>query len=173
MDDRFPVGRYERPGALGDEERRALIAQVAETPARLADAIGGWPDERLDTPYRDGGWTVRQVVHHLPDSHLNAYVRMKLALTEQEPAVKTYDEAAWADLPDSRDTPVAVSQALLDALHRRWVALMQAMTPEQWRRTIRHPEWGAMNMEELLALYAWHGRHHVAHVTRLAERMGW
>jgi uncharacterized damage-inducible protein DinB len=174
MDDlRYPAGKFERPESLDEAQRRALIDQVAAAPARLRDAVRGLSDDQLDTPYRDGGWTVRQVVHHLPDSHMNAYVRFKLGLTESEPAIKTYEEAAWATLPDTPETPVEVSLALLDALHQRWVVLLRSMTDDDYRRTIRHPEWGAIALGPMLALYAWHGRHHVAHVTGLRERMGW
>jgi uncharacterized damage-inducible protein DinB len=174
MDDpRYPVGRFQLDGEITPDSRREWIAQVAEVPARLRAAVEGLGPEQLDTPYREGGWTVRQVVHHVPDSHLNAYVRFKLALTEDAPAIKTYEEARWAELPDTRLTPPEVSLALLDALHRRWVILLEALSEADWRRTFRHPEWGDIPLERTLALYAWHGRHHVAHVTALRERMGW
>jgi uncharacterized damage-inducible protein DinB len=171
---KYPTGRYVRPALpLGDEQRADLIARIAATPARLRAAVEGLAEEQLDTPYRPGGWTVRQLVHHVPDSHLNAYVRLKLALTEDAPTIKTYEEARWAELPDSAATPPEVSLRLLEALHERWVALLRAMTPEQFARTMVHPEWGPMPMDAMLGLYAWHGDHHVAHVTRLRERMGW
>lgn len=172
-DPRYPVGRAEMEKELSPERRRELIGQIEETPARLREAVTGLNPEQLDTPYRPGGWTVRQLVHHVPDSHLNAYVRFKLALTEDEPAVKTYEEARWAELPDSRSVPVEVSLALLDALHRRWVALLRALPAADFQKTLKHPDWGNINLDELLGLYAWHGRHHVAHVTALRERMGW
>ncbi|HEX8693012.1 MAG TPA: bacillithiol transferase BstA [Longimicrobium sp.] len=175
MDDdlRYPVGRFDAAEEVTPERRRECIEQLAEAPARLREAVAGLGDERLDTPYREGGWTVRQVLHHVPDSHLNAYVRMKLALTEDSPAIKTYDEARWAELADSRDTPPEVSLALLDALHRRWLVLLRSLGDADWAKTFRHPEWGEISLERTLALYAWHARHHVAHITRLRERMGW
>ena len=175
MDDdlRYPVGRFDMQEEVTPERRREWIEQVAEAPTRLREAVAGLDDRQLDTPYREGGWTVRQVLHHLADSHINAYVRMKLALTEDSPAVKTYDEARWAELADSRDTPPEVSLALLDALHRRWLILLRSLADADWAKTFRHPEWGEPSLERTLGLYAWHGRHHVAHVTRLRERMGW
>jgi uncharacterized damage-inducible protein DinB len=135
--------------------------------------VTGLTPAQLDTPYRDGGWTVRQVAHHVPDSHMNAYLRFKFGLTEDAPAIKTYEEKDWAKTPEVAVTPVDVSLALLDALHLRWVALLRAMTPQQFARTIKHPEWGTPSLDAMLALYAWHGRHHTAHVTTLRERMGW
>lgn len=172
LDPRYPIGRY-RPEPEVDAERRAeWIAQIAGTPAKLLAALDGLDDAQLDTPYRDGGWTVRQVAHHVPDSHLNAYVRFKLALTEDEPTIKPYDEAGWANLPDS-SLPVDPSLRLLDALHERWTVLLHALPDEAWARTFRHPELGRLRLDHVLGLYAWHGRHHVAHVTRLRERMGW
>lgn len=174
MDDlRYPVGRYERPESSTPEQRAAWIRTVAELPARIRAAVTGLDDARLDTPYREGGWTVRQVVHHVPDSHMNAYVRFKLALTEDSPVIRPYQEGDWARLPDSIDTPPEVSLTLLDALHDRWVRLMRALTDEQWARTYRHPEMGAMRLDQVLALYAWHSLHHVAHITNLRRREGW
>jgi uncharacterized damage-inducible protein DinB len=153
--------------------RAARIAEIDETPAKLRAAVAGLSASQLDTPYRPEGWSVRQVVHHLPDSHANAYVRFKLALTEDSPTIKPYLEARWAELPDTRETPVEVSLALLEALHRRWVILLRAMTAEDFARPLQHPEKGRLTLDQMLALYAWHGRHHVAHVTALRERMGW
>ena len=175
MDDdlRYPVGRFDATEEVTPGRRREWIEQVAGAPARLREAVAGLGDEQLDTPYREGGWTVRQVLHHLADSHINAYVRMKLALTEDSPAIKTYDEARWAELADTRDTPPEVSLALLDALHRRWLILLRSLGDADWAKTFRHPEWGEPSLERTLGLYAWHGRHHVAHVTRLRGRMGW
>lgn len=172
-DPRYPVGRAEMEKELSPERRRELIDLIEETPARLREAVTGLNPEQLDTPYRPGGWTVRQLIHHVPDSHLNAYVRFKLALTEEEPAIKTYEEARWAELPDSRSVPVEVSLTLLEALHHRWVALLRALPVADFQKTLKHPDWGIINLDELLGLYAWHGRHHVAHVTTLRERMGW
>jgi uncharacterized damage-inducible protein DinB len=174
MDDlRYPIGKARMETRLEDGERREMIDQLEETPARLRAAVAGLTAEQLDTPYRPGGWTVRQVVHHVPDSHLNAYVRFKLALTEPEPAIKTYDEARWAELPDTRSVPVEVSLALLENLHRRWVTLLRSLDAADFDKTVRHPDYGVINLNQLLGLYAWHGRHHTAHVTGLRERMGW
>jgi uncharacterized damage-inducible protein DinB len=172
-DPRFPIGRYRVEGEITAEQRREWIDRIADTPARLREAVAGLTDAQLDTPYRDGGWTVRQLAHHVPDSHMNAYTRFKLGLTEDNPGIKTYDEAAWAQLEDTRATPVETSLALLEALHVRWVHVLRSMDDAQWARTILHPDHGPMRLENLLALYAWHGRHHVAHVTHLRQRMGW
>jgi uncharacterized damage-inducible protein DinB len=151
-----------------------LIAAIAETPGLLRGAVRGLSPDQLGTPYRPGGWTVKQVVHHVPDSHLNAYTRFKLALTEDEPTIKPYNEAAWAELPDSRKVPIDVSLDLLDALHLRWVAVLRSMDPADFNRTLRHPEHGKIfTLRQMLGLYAWHGRHHVAHVTSLKKREGW
>ncbi len=170
---RFPVGRFDVRAPVAAEQIPGWTRQIADTPARLRAAVDGLSAEQLDTPYRPGGWTVRQLVHHLPDSHMNAYGRLKLALTEDEPTIKPYDEAAWAELEDSRSTPPEVSLTLLETLHDRWVRLLRALGPEDFARTLRHPEMGTMRVDALVGLYAWHGRHHVAHVTGLRERMGW
>lgn len=173
MDLRYPVGKYARCDALTAEQRAAAIAQIAATPKNLREAVAGLSHEQFDTPYRPGGWTVRQVVHHLPDSHMNSYVRLKLALTENEPTIKAYEEQLWAELADSRDTPVEVSLTLLEALHQRWEILLRSMKAEDFSRTLRHPVLGPMTLDNLVNLYAWHGRHHVAHITALREREGW
>ena len=170
---RFPIGKFSYAGAMDDKEKLKSIDEIAEAPSRLRTAVEGLSNSQLDTPYRPEGWTVRQVVHHVPDSHLNSYVRFKLALTEDEPTIKTYEEARWADLADTTTTPLEVSLTLLDSLHDRWVRLLRSLTPEQWKRTFRHPELGPMNLEKTLALYAWHGKHHVAHITELRKRMSW
>jgi hypothetical protein len=163
-DPRFPVGRFAPPASSTGEERAAWIAELAILPAHLREAVAAADDAVLDAPYRDGGWTVRQVIHHLPDSHLNAYVRFKLALTEERPTIRPYDEAAWATLPDSRG-PAGPSLDLLDALHRRWTGLLESMSDSDFARVYVHPEHGrAWSLAEALALYAWHGRHHLAHV---------
>lgn len=170
---RYPIGPLQLEVSPDPDWRPARIAEIEETPARLRAAVAGLSAEQLDTPYRPDGWTVRQVVHHVPDSHANAYVRFKLALTEDSPTIKPYLEARWAELPDTAETPVEVSLALLEALHRRWVILLRGMSAEDFARPLHHPEKGRLSLDQMLALYAWHGRHHVAHVTALRERMGW
>ena len=144
-----------------------------ETPEKLRAAVQDLNEEQLDTPYRPGGWTIRQVIHHLPDSHMNSYVRFKLALTENTPAIKTYDEAKWAELDDSKDTPVEVSLNLLESLHKRWVVLLRSMSEKDFHRSVNHPEWGEIKLDRMLALYSWHCRHHLAHITTLRQRKGW
>jgi uncharacterized damage-inducible protein DinB len=170
---RFPVGKFTRPTALGDAERETAIVSIAALPTSLRVAVDGFSAQQFDTPYRPDGWTVRQLVHHVPDSHMNAYVRFKLALTEDRPTIKPYEEARWAELPDSAETPIDVSLTLTDALHSRWTTLLRAMTPEDFTRSLMHPANGEMRLDQMLALYSWHGRHHVAHITALRERMGW
>jgi len=161
---RYPIGRFEFDGEVSERQRREWIAAIAETPARLREAVKGLSEQQLDTPYRPGGWTLRQVVHHLPDSHLNSYVRYRLALTEDEPTIKPYAEARWAELADARTGPVEPSLALLEALHDRWVRLLNSLSPADWSRTFRHPERGISTLDRTLGLYAWHGRHHVAQI---------
>lgn len=172
-DPRYPIGKFSYTVPPNDAEKLQLIAAIEQAPAALRDAVHGLTPQQLDTPYRDGGWTVRQVVHHVPDSHMNAYVRFKLALTENEPTIKPYEEARWAELEDTRSTPIEVSLTLLESLHDRWVRVLKSIQPGQWKRTFNHPEAGNMSLEKSLALYAWHGRHHVAHVTELRKKMGW
>ncbi len=169
---RYPIGKFKYDG-LTEDQNRTFLDEIAQTPAKMRAAVKGLSDAQLDTPYRPDGWTVRQVVHHVPDSHINSYVRFKLALTEDEPTIKPYAEDRWAELADTKTTPVDVSLMLLESLHDRWVRLLRSLTPEEWKRTFRHPEIGAMTLEKTLALYAWHGRHHVAHITGLRERNGW
>jgi uncharacterized damage-inducible protein DinB len=174
MDDlRYPTGKFTFDPHATADKRRTWIRAIAEAPAAMRAAVAGLSDEQLDTPYRADGWTVRQVVHHVPDSHLNAYVRLKLALTEDSPTIKPYDEAAWALLADSETTPVAVSLALLEALHQRWVTILESMEAKDFDRTFVHPEHGPVTVSWLLQLYAWHGRHHAAHITALRKRNGW
>ncbi|HEX7706473.1 MAG TPA: bacillithiol transferase BstA [Thermoanaerobaculia bacterium] len=171
-DPRYPVGPFIRRDQLSAEERRTMIDAIAATPQRLAAAIEGMTEEQLDTPYRDGGWTVRQVVHHLADSHMNAYMRLKLALTEEEPVLRPYDEAAWAELEDARTMEPDVSVTLLRAIHLRFVSSLRSMDERDFARTLRHPEHaGVLTIDWLVAMYSWHGRHHVAHITTLRERM--
>lgn len=155
------------------EQRKLWIAEIAEAPAKLRAAVASLSEDQLDTPYREDGWTVRQVIHHVPDSHMNAYIRFKLALTESEPTIKPYEEAAWAELSDTRDTPVEVSLVLLDNLHDRWVRLLRSLTDADFAKQFRHPQFGTIPLDRNLALYAWHGKHHVAHITSLRERKGW
>ena len=170
---RYPIGNFSYDGAMTDARRAACVARIAAAPAALRAAVAGLSDAQLDTPYRPGGWTVRQVVHHVPDSHLNAYCRFKLALTEDNPSIKPYDEAAWAKVADTARTPLEVSLALLDALHTRWVVLLESMTSADFARPLQHPERGAITLDWMLQLYAWHGRHHAAHVMELRKRQGW
>jgi uncharacterized damage-inducible protein DinB len=170
---RYPLGPWSYPPSTTAEERRQWIDDLAAAPAQMRAAVAGLSPEQLDTPYRPGGWTVRQVIHHVPDSHMNGFVRFKLALTEAVPTIKPYDEALWARLPDYSSTPVEVSLTLLDTLHDRWVRLLQSMSEADFARTFRHPEVGTLNLGQYLAGYAWHSRHHVAHITALRERMGW
>ena len=172
-DPRYPIGKFNRVTSLTAAERATCVEQVAAAPAQFRRAVAGLTAAQLDTPYREGGWTVRQVAHHVPDSHMNAYLRFKFGLTEDSPAIKTYEEKDWAKTPEVAATPVDISLALLDALHARWVTLLRAMTPQQFERTIKHPEMGPTSLDTMLALYAWHGRHHTAHVTSLRERMAW
>jgi uncharacterized damage-inducible protein DinB len=170
-DFRFPNGSFHRPQVPLDAAIRAsLIGEIERMPAAMRDLVGGLSDAQLDTPYRPGGWTVRQVVHHVPDSHMNAYVRMKLAVTEVEPAIKAYEEARWAELPEARTAPVALSLDLLDALHRRWCAFLRTLPDSEFQKTYRHPEMGVVPVDVALALYAWHGKHHIAHVRSVVSR---
>jgi hypothetical protein len=169
MDDleklRYPVGRLVRhPTPLDARDRVACIDVIEQAPPRFRALVHGLNDAQLDTPYRPGGWTIRQVVHHVPDSHLNAYVRMKLAVTEDTPAIKTYEEARWAELPEAKSGQVEMSLALLEALHCRWVAFLRALPEADFRKPFVHPDWGTVAVEESIALYAWHCRHHAAHI---------
>ena len=165
----YPIGKFKPESNLSPQRREELIAQIAEAPARMRAAVQGLSPQQLDTPYRPQGWTVRQVVHHVPDSHMNAYIRFKLALTEPEPTIKPYEQQLWAELADSRETPVETSLTLLECLHQRWVLLLKSIADGDWQRTFRHPELGIVRLDTNLALYAWHGRHHVAHITGLRE----
>ena len=173
MDLRYPVGPFTFTGSLSDPERQALIDQIAEAPALMRAAVAGLDQAQLDTPYRPEGWTVRQVVHHVPESHLNSYTRFKLAVTEDEPTIKPYFEDRWAELDDARQAPIELSLDLLDTLHARWVWFLRTLKQPDFERTFRHPDLGVVSLDKNIALYAWHGRHHVAHITSLRERMGW
>ena len=171
---RYPIGKFTYEGPPAPEQRQELLQHIEQAPAHLRAAVKGLSEQQLDTPYRPEGWTVRQVAHHVPDSHLNAYTRFKLALTEDEPTIKPYNEAAWAELADSRRVPIEVSLELLDALHLRWVTVLRSMEPADFRRGLRHPEHGrVITLQQMLGLYAWHGRHHVGHITSLKKREGW
>ena len=174
MDDlRYPVGRFAVDSEPTPDKRRRWIAEIAEAPALLRSAVAGLTEAQFDAPYRPGGWTVRQVLHHVPDSHMNAYCRYKFALTENNPTIKPYDEAAWANVADTARTPPDVSLTLLDALHKRWVILLESMAPADFERPLQHPEHGTITLDWMLQLYAWHGRHHTAHVTELRKRENW
>ena len=174
---RYPLGKFEWVPPENEEQmarRRAhYIDVLAKLPGTFESALKGLTTEQLDTPYRPGGWTVRQLAHHVPDSHANAYIRFKLALTEYEPSIKTYKEDMWARLADTAQTPVEVSLQMLSTIHTRWVAILQAMDSSDFARTLRHPEIGVLDLNRMLALYAWHSAHHTAHVTSLRKRMGW
>jgi hypothetical protein len=173
IDPRYPIGGFQPPELIGVAERARYIEAIEACPALFRKAVDGLSSAQLDTPYREGGWTVRQVVHHVPDSHMNALVRFKLALTENEPTIKPYDEAAWALLSDVAGTPVQTSLDLLQALHKRWVVLLRGIPADGWSGKFVHPELGKTALDTCLALYAWHGAHHVAHVTELRKRKGW
>lgn len=170
---RFPIGPFAATTPFSPERRAAAVRTLAELPARLRLACAGLDERQLDTPYRPGGWTVRQLVHHVADSHLNAYLRTKFALSEDTPTIKPYPEQIWAEMADARTLPVAVSLDLLDAMHTRWVTLLHALEAAQFARTLLHPERGPMSLDDVLDLYDWHSRHHVAHVTALRDREGW
>ncbi len=172
-DPQYPIGKFEWLGAASEEDRRRAIAAIAAAPARIRAAVAGLTPKQLDTPYRPGGWTIRQVVHHVPESHMNAYIRFKLALTEDHPTIKPYQQERWANLADVKSTPIETSLALLESLHGRWVILLRSLSAEDFARTFKHPELGEQSLDRTLALYAWHGAHHAAHITSLRERMGW
>jgi uncharacterized damage-inducible protein DinB len=173
MDPRYPIGQFAMPAQVSAARRQQAIDEIATTPAKMRAAVKGLSDAQLDTPYREGGWTVRQVVHHVADSHLNAYVRLKLALTEDKPTIKPYNEAAWAELADSKSTPIEVSLTLLDSVHTRFVQLWRSLKPADFERVLVHPEHGERNVDWLLFVYEWHGKHHAAHITELRKHKGW
>jgi len=173
IDPRYPIGRFARPAEFTPSLRAAQMQALRELPAKLRAAIAGLNEAQLETPYREGGWTVRQVVHHIADSHANSYVRFKLALTEDWPTIKPYDEAAWAGLADNATVPVAVSITLTEALHARWVALLESLGDADFERGYVHPENGRQTLAHALAIYAWHSLHHTAHIVRLREQQGW
>lgn len=174
MDDvRYPIGKFNYAGIATEPDLHTWIGQISEAPGKLRAAVHGFSAEQLETPYRPEGWTVRQVVHHLPDSHLNSYVRFRLALTEENPMIKPYREDRWAELSDARSAPIEISLDLLESLHHRWTLLLGSLSSAEMRRSFQHPENGLMTLEKTIALYAWHGRHHVAQITALKSRMGW
>jgi hypothetical protein len=169
----YPVGRFTAPDTVTQAMRDEAISELIETPFAMHRAVHGLTEAQLDTPYRDGGWTVRQVVHHVADSHMHAYLRVKFALTEESPTIRPYDEGAWAMLPDVAIVPVEVSLALIDGIHARWIACLNGTPASQMTRPFVHPELGPQPIDLSLLRYAWHGRHHVAHITSLRTRMGW
>ena len=169
----YPVGRFTAPDEITDALRMSAIAALQALPATMRAAVDGLTDAQLETSYRDGGWTVRQVVHHVADSHMHAYIRVKFALTEQSPTIRPYDEAAWAVLPDVMTVPPQVSLSLIDGIHARWVACLRGLQGEQFAQPFVHPELGPQRLDLSLLRYEWHGRHHVAHITGLRTRLGW
>ncbi len=172
VDPRYPIGKFERPASVTSEDRAGAISSLAELPEMLRNAVDGLDGAQLNTPYREGGWTIRQLVHHIADSHMNAFIRMRLALTENWPTIKPYDEASWATLHDSV-APVEWSLELVESLHARWVMLLQSLSEEQWLRGYRHPESGDTPLDVAVLQYGWHSRHHVAHITHLRAKEGW
>lgn len=173
MDLRYPIGPFKLEGGPTEKQIKQAIDDIAQAPAKLRSAVEGLSTEQLETPYRPDGWTVRQVVHHLPDSHLNAYIRLRLALTEVTPTIKPYYENRWAQLEDARSAPIEVSLGLLEALHKRGVMLLRSLGPADFARDFNHPDIGVLSVGKNTCLYGWHGRHHIAHITTLRERMGW
>lgn len=169
----YPIGRFFAPTIVTASDRAKWLQAITDAPGQLRAAAAGLSGQQLDTRYRPSGWTVRQVIHHVADSHLIIYTRTKLALTEDHPTIRPYNENLWAGLPDANSAPVGMSLDLLDALHRRWTALLGSLSPRDWQRGYFHPESGDMTLERVLAMYAWHGRHHTAHITSLREREGW
>jgi uncharacterized damage-inducible protein DinB len=173
VDPRYPIGKFERIESVDTAKRAAFIEAIRDLPNKMNEAVAGLSDEQLDTPYRDGGWTLRQTVHHVADSHINSFCRFKLALTEDEaPTIRPYYEDRWAELPDSK-VPVEVSLKIIDGLHSRWASLLESMTDDDFKRQFVHPETGKWALEQVLALYSWHSRHHTAHITELRKSNGW
>ncbi len=170
---RYPIGSFAPPTTFSFADVRKSIDMIAACPKALRAAVAGLSDAQLDTPYRDGGWTVRQVVHHVPDSHMNAYIRCKLAMAENHPRIKAYEQDDWARFDDARVGPIGVSLSILDALHERWVTFLRSLPEPAFRRTIDHPDNGTMSLAHIVFLYDWHGRHHVAHITSLRRRKDW
>jgi hypothetical protein len=173
MDLRYPIGQFTWSGSSTPEQRARYIDDIAATPQNMRSAVAGLTETQLDTPYREGGWTVRQVVHHVPDSHMNSYIRIKFALAEHEPTIMAYNEAVWAELIDAKTAPIEASLNLLDGLHRRWTVLLGSLPEKEVQRKFNHPELGIVTIDRTIALYSWHGKHHVAHIMSLRERNGW
>lgn len=174
MDDpRYPIGRFSRPESISPSDLQAAINIIEQAAPQFRQSVAGWSDEQLDTPYRLDGWNARQVIHHVAESHMNAYIRSKLALTEDAPTIKPYDEGEWAKLPDALAGPVEPSLRLLEGLHERFVLVLRSIRGEQWKRTFNHPERGVVRLDVNTLLYAWHCQHHLAHIHGLSERMGW
>ena len=172
-DIRYPVGPCEWSAEVSAEEKRQHLRDIAALPVKLREAVAGLAPQHLDIPYREGGWTIRQIVHHIPDSHMNSYVRFKLALTENQPTIKPYDEKLWAEMPEARTAPIDISLDMVDALHRRWSLMLDNMTDADFERSILHPEIGALKVKSMVAGYGWHCRHHVAQIVATRCRMGW
>lgn len=172
MDPRYPIGKFEMPTDVTTERRKQAMDEIASAPAKLRAAVKGLSDAQLDTPYREGGWTVRQVVHHVPDSHVNALIRLKLALTEDKPTIKPYNETEWAKLADAK-MPIEASQTMLDSVHARFDGIWRSLQPEDFSRKLVHPDHGERTVDWLLFLYEWHGKHHTAHITELRKQKGW
>jgi hypothetical protein len=170
---RYPIGEFSNDSAVTPEKRRVWVQQIADTPKNLREAVDGLSEEQLLTPYRPDGWTVCQVVHHVADSHLNSYIRFRLGLTEDRPLIRTYDQDRWANLPDATTVRIDTSLLLLEALHIRWVELLDSFTDADFARRLQHPEWGEISLDTNLQIYAWHGLHHVAQIKSLRERESW
>ena len=170
---RYPIGKFSFEGSPSHSQIQKLIDNIEQAPAQLRAAVQGLSDTQLETPYRPDGWTVRQVVHHVPDSHANAYIRFKLALTENEPTIRPYFEDRWAELPEAKSAPIELSLTLLEALHKRWVIVLRNLKADDFKRTFRHPDLGVVSLKKNTALYSWHGQHHVAHIMELRKRMNW
>lgn len=169
----YPIGTFHYSEAITPQQRKLWIEELRKLPSELRNTVEGLSDERLETPYRPAGWTVRQVVHHLPDSHMNSYVRFRIALTEDSPSIRAYREAEWAQLSDARFGPIEPSLQILDGLHARWTALLEKLTDDEFGCTFHHPELREVRLDWALGLYAWHSRHHLAHIQNLGRRMNW
>ncbi|OPA81280.1 metal-dependent hydrolase [Paenibacillus selenitireducens] len=170
---KYPIGPFQYEGEITAEQLGGWIQDLEQLPVLLREAVSGLTEDQLNTPYRPGGWTIRQVVHHIADSHMNSFIRFKLALTEEVPTIKPYEEARWAELQDSTSTPIDVSLMLIEALHHRFVALLRSLSAEQWERKFIHPDSGEVKLARCAGIYSWHGKHHTAHITSLRERKGW